>query len=196
MLNCFIFSIGFTQTFTVSGPDTVEVGLGYKFYVDFDTTGNPNIEKGIFTNWTTADHGMGQSGLNNILGLMDNTPVEIISHYMEELPFSDTISVVFGDFDNYNHDGNIYCSIQYSDNGDTKSALDTQLVYIYRVFKPNFTAPSSVQACCTDQIEIKAEDYGDAEIFEWEILSGGTITAINKDIISIAPSNDGTPIEI
>lgn len=181
----------------ISGNRYVEVGFDYTFRAKFDTTGtNKAISKVENYSWSSWDNGFGLEGVSELMGLICNQTYKPCMHLYNNLTLSDEIVVNFGDYDNYNTKGDLSCDIFYIKNGSSASIRDTHMVYIYRVWNPNFKAPAKVQACCSDEIMIEAKDYKDANVFEWEILSGGTIVEVANDKIYVEPTKDNEPIVV
>ncbi len=193
----------------ISGPEEVEVGFEYKYYADFIPDSMDEYDEKVnWYLWSVDDNGVGQAGISEIYGEMDFTGINPLMHDWTNdndglLHHSDSIIIVWGDFDNTNTDDRVHVKFQYKTHDaynptveNFKDFPDEDNIRIYRVWKPNFEAPVSVQACCQNEIEIIAKDYKDADIFEWEIVSGGVISHEDGDRVIVVPDIGYEDIEL
>ncbi len=191
----------------ISGPEKVEVGFEYKYYADFTPDSAVDYDEKVnYYKWSVGDNGVGKAGISEIYGDMDFTGINPVWHDWADdtlLHHSDSIIIVWGDFDNTNTDDRVHVNLEYKTHNASYPTVqkdkffpDEGNIRIYRVWKPNFDAPVSVQACCQNEIEIVAKDFKDADIFEWEIVSGGVISHEDENKVTVIPDIGYEDIEL
>lgn len=174
----FMKQAGYAQV-SVDGPSSVEVGTNYIFSFTF-LPQSPPVGSTYYkvTSWqiSSSTSNMDNSGVlykyDNSMSLTKKT---LTSNSKLEFP------IQWGD--NYNSMSDVISatvSVVFYDEHDnvlsTPSYIITKSVNIFRIFSPTLSS-GTILACCSNNVQITASDYGAANTFNWSSLSVCTLVS-------------------
>lgn len=190
----FMYQFASAQTapsVTLSGPSAVETGIAGAFTATF----SPGSQTGItIVNYVFSAPwiGAGVSGPSGLVGSMNgSTSSSLLT--LTTSSTSSTANIIWGDFFNSLGSDVVTVTVNYKVGSNNLSVTATKSVTIYRVCPPIIEGPTSVQSCCTAPLtySIRPGSACDANVFNWTITSGATITAGNgTSTITVTPSNN------
>ena len=172
------FAIGinfsaWSQTLTITGPSTVEVGIAGSYNAAFDKQGKSItiVSYTIEAPWI----GNGLAGPSGIVGSLrsqtSSNPLKV-----DTTGITLTFPVIWGDYHNGETSDQVTVTVAYKENGANWTITNNKSVTISRICTPTFTGPLTIQSCCVTPVTY-AVVACDANAFTWSISSGGgTIT--------------------
>lgn len=176
-----LYVTGWAQTVTVSGPDSVEVGISAVYKAVFNGGSTHPTSYKFEVPWLGAN-ATGESGL------MGTITGGGIYNFKDSTTQKDTLAlaITWGDFFNETRSDNVDVTVYY---GTSDYKPGSKSVKVKRVWAPIIVGPSSIQKCCTSPVTYTATEAGDANVFEWTVSTGGTIIAgAGTKIITVLPS--------
>lgn len=198
----------FAQTIVVNpSPLVTEVGISTNYNLTFSGSSPSNTHYRI-DNWliianigsgTIAGNINGQASssyyynppLNTIASLSNSTSINIPITYGSNAPDTDNIefqvSGFYGTVDGNNNfiSGPALFAKYKKQNGDSGYGVDVKIVCA-----PAISAPT-ILSCCTNDVQICASGYCDANQFNWTVFGGTIASGSGTNCITITPSSTG-----
>jgi hypothetical protein len=211
-LSLFFTSSLISQTVTVTpGSSTTEVGIPNTYTVSLNAgTSSGNTHYRI-DNWliianigsgTIAGNINGQSSpnyylnppLNQIKSLTVNTTISIPITYGSNAPDSDNVEFQVSGFYGTIVDGTFFPKAPLAgkyikQNGDSGYPVDIKIVCAPIISNP------TILACNTDNVQICASNYCDANSFTWSVTGGSIVYGQGSNCLIVKPSyNDDVSV--
>jgi hypothetical protein len=213
-LSLFFTSSLISQTVTVTpGSSTTEVGIPNTYTVSLNAgTSSGNTHYRI-DNWliianigsgTIAGNINGQSSpnyylnppLNQIKSLTVNTTISIPITYGSNAPDSDNVEFQVSGFYGTIVDGTFFPKAPLAgkyikQNGDSGYPVDIKIVCAPIISNP------TILACNTDNVQICASNYCDANSFTWSVTGGSIVYGQGSNCLIVKPSyNDDVSVTV
>jgi hypothetical protein len=196
---CTNFLMAQGGTVEISGPSNVEVGKPNTFNFKFiPTSPNASTTKYSIDFWNISapvDGSPIDGNINNqpnptyFYNQTAGTQVSISNVSTISIP------ITFGDQSFANSEISVYCSGFYRDSNDViTGTFSTQVktfnVGVYKIKTPTISNPT-ILTCCTNNVQICATDYGDANRFTWTISGATIVSGQGSSCVTITPNSTG-----
>ncbi|MWB93734.1 T9SS type A sorting domain-containing protein [Flavobacterium sp. GA093] len=196
---CTNFLMAQGGTVEISGPSNVEVGkpntFNLKFIPTSPTTSTTKYSIDFWNIVAPVDGSPIDGNINNqpnsnyFYNQTAGTEVSILN------PSTIGIPITFGDQSFANSEISVYCSGVYRDSNNVITGHFTTNVIVFKVgvykIKPPTISNPAILTCCTNNVQICATDYGDANRFTWTISGATIVSGQGSSCVTITPNPTG-----